>query len=64
MIDLRWLLALRPDQQHVIPMTDLREHDFAPDCWCHPVEDAETPDLWAHNSLDGREHTYEAGALQ
>jgi hypothetical protein len=45
-------------------MNDLREHDFAPDCWCHPVEDAETPDLWAHNSLDGREHTYEAGALQ
>ncbi len=48
---------------HVLPIADLREHEASPTCWCHPVEDTETEDLYLHNSLDGRE-AYERGELQ
>lgn len=43
------------DIWHVIPLNDLREHMSLPICWCNPVEDKETPNLWVHNALDGRE---------
>lgn len=45
---------------HVIPLGDLREHDSAPQCWCHPSEDDETPGLWLHHAMDGRE-AFETG---
>ena len=46
--------------KHVVPHNDLRVHTLDPGCWCVPVEDHETPDLWAHNSADERER-YEDG---
>jgi hypothetical protein len=42
-------------QSHVMPVGDLNEHEPSPHCWCSPVEDEETPTLWAHNSSDRRE---------
>lgn len=46
--------------KHVVPHNDLRAHLLDPTCWCHPVEDADEPDMWSHNSADGRER-YENG---
>jgi hypothetical protein len=40
---------------HVVPIGDLREHELSAECWCAPIEDADTPNLWSHNSADGRE---------
>ena len=40
---------------HVIPVGDLREHEESPKCWCKPAEDDEEPEVWVHNSMDGRE---------
>lgn len=45
---------------HVIPDNDLRPHFVRTDCWCGPVEDAETPGRFMHNALDSREG-YEEG---
>lgn len=45
---------------HVIPLGDLREHDSTPQCWCTPTEDDETPGLWLHHAMDGRE-AFETG---
>jgi hypothetical protein len=44
-------------------MHDLRDHTFAPECWCSPDQ---TPDIdqWEHHSMDRREHTIEAGVTQ
>ncbi len=55
------------DAYHVIPINDLREHEAAACCWCNPVlepGDEDHADVWAHNSMDRREHTYEKGLLQ
>lgn len=49
---------------HVIPLNDLREHDDSPNCWCKPIADEEYPNVWTHNSMDGREHTVEKGIVQ
>lgn len=43
---------------HVIPVNDLREHEFA-DCWCRPVIDEESGYV-VHNSMDRREE-FETG---
>lgn len=43
---------------HIMPINDLRPHDEMPACWCRPQEIE--PDVYSHNSLDGRE-TYERG---
>jgi hypothetical protein len=48
---------------HVVPMGDLREHECSCTCWCRPTEDEETPGLWFHHALDGREK-YETGELK
>lgn len=50
----------RPMHTHVVPNCDMRRHQLDPSCWCQPVEDEEQANLWAHNSLDGREK-YEQG---
>ena len=55
-----WLVASTDDGIHVTPMDDYRPHDYTSKCWCRPVEDAEEPDMWMHNSLDGRE-AFETG---
>jgi hypothetical protein len=51
------------DGRHVTPVDDLREHDAAAQCWCHPIEDDECPGLFVHNSMDGREQ-FETGKRQ
>lgn len=55
---------MRPaDILHVVPMGDLRDHESSYTCWCRPTEDEETPGLWVHHALDGRER-YESGELR
>lgn len=53
-------VLLANGERHVLPLEDLRPHETAIDCWCHPAE-AE-PGIWAHRSLDRRED-YETGKL-
>ena len=45
---------------HVVPLGDLREHESSKDCWCKPVQDDESDDVFVHHSMDGREK-YETG---
>lgn len=52
------------DGWHVIPMGDLREHNSSRDCWCKPMQDADEPTVWIHNSMDRREDTIERGKVQ
>jgi len=43
---------------HVVPTSDLREHEtgIGASCWCSPrIEHSETAELHVHNSLDERE---------
>lgn len=62
-----WGLAAKPTadgiETHVVPMNDLRDHEFAPACWCAPSKDGEH-NQWLHNSMDRREFTIEAGLTQ
>jgi hypothetical protein len=44
-------MAWKVTRNHVLPVTDVREHSFV-DCWCRPIDD---DGLTIHNSLDGRE---------
>jgi hypothetical protein len=48
------------NHSHFIPMNDLKRHKLSKDCWCRPERDSNYPDVWVHNSADGREK-YEAG---
>lgn len=53
-----WALTLEPDERghyHVVPLDDLKPHDYSCDCACKPVLDDESATLYAHNSYDGRE---------
>lgn len=61
----KWALCSRHDckDSHVIPMNDLREHEFSEECWCKPVEDDDCINVYVHNSLDGREK-FETGERQ
>ena len=45
---------------HVVPVNDLREHEAEVTCWCRPTEDDETPGLFVHHNMDGREQ-FETG---
>lgn len=47
-------------EYHVTPNNDLREHENAAECWCHPTPDPEQPSLFVHHSMDLREQ-YEEG---
>lgn len=51
---------LNPPDVHVVPTRDLREHEAARECWCHPVEDDDEPNVWIHHAMDQREQ-YEQG---
>ena len=51
---------LRPDEQHVMPVNDLREHESNAQCWCNPTQDEEEPSIYIHHSMDRREE-YEQG---
>lgn len=54
--------AGHPDDLHVVPLDDLREHEASPDCWCKPVA-LDYDRIWVHPSMDRREHTKERGIL-
>lgn len=41
-------------EDHIMPVDDLREHEMAPACWCHPTKDDESG-AWVHHSMDQRE---------
>lgn len=41
-------------------MDDIRLHQLSKDCWCRPTQDDDYPEVWVHNSADGRE-PYERG---
>lgn len=57
-----WILKPVGDENHVIPLGDLREHDDSQGCWCKPFNPPDaTDDIWAHNSMDRREE-HERGA--
>jgi hypothetical protein len=49
---------------HVVPISDMREHETSRTCWCHPtLDDDEDALVWVHHSLDGREkHEGDYGA--
>lgn len=54
-----------PDERgelHCVPVNDLKGHS-GEDCDCHPKRDEEAPNLWLHNSFDGREK-YETGEMK
>lgn len=40
---------------HVLPLTDLREHDETRTCWCQPKVERVKGVVVTHNSADGRE---------
>lgn len=40
---------------HVMPINDTHLHRLCRTCWCEPVQDAEQPDVYIHNSADQRE---------
>ena len=40
---------------HVMPIGDLREHESSKNCWCKPVQDDESDDVFVHHSMDERE---------
>lgn len=44
--------------QHIVPISDIADHDMNEGCWCHPdtVEVDESNRLIVHTSLDGREY--------
>lgn len=52
-----------PNWIHVMPIGDLREHESNIRCFCKPTEDEDTPGVWLHHALDGREQ-YETGELK
>ena len=41
----------KPEQIHIVPLNDLREHIASVDCWCKPTED-EWRDVGVHHSGD------------
>ena len=41
---------------NVLPINDLRDHEEATSCWCHPRLILDAPEIIAvHHSADGRE---------
>ncbi len=58
-----WAVQQIGGEIHISPPEDLRPHGHSPRCWCCPIEDSQYPDVWTHNSLDGRER-YESGARE
>lgn len=46
-------------RSHLIPESDLREHELHPNCWCVPNEVGRSPlfgkPVFIHKPLDGRD---------
>ena len=51
---------MNPDQYHIIPLDDLREHEASVSCWCRPSSDDDEPSVFVHHAMDGREQ-FESG---
>lgn len=51
---------MNPEQIHVIPLGDFREHEVNDSCWCRPTSDEDEPGLFVHHAMDGREQ-FESG---
>jgi hypothetical protein len=61
MTSTKWRVVFAPGgMSHVIPIDDLRPHEEAVTCWCHPTDDE---GVTVHHSLDQRE-SYEQGRQQ
>jgi len=45
-----------PDEYHIVPCNDFREHVSTCECWCNPTYwDEEDFVTFVHNPLDGRD---------
>lgn len=55
---MNWIACDNPPE--VTPIDDLKPHQEGEGCWCKPFMDGE---VLVHNSLDGREKTYERGIV-
>lgn len=45
-----------PQEYHVLPINDIREHETTGDCWCDPAIEVNSKlPLVVHNSADQRE---------
>jgi len=53
--EIKPVLCTNPNNFHVIPTGDIKEHVATPACWCEPTPDEEVPTVFLHHSLDGRE---------
>lgn len=53
-----WLVTTRENGVHVVPVDDLRDHEFSEDCWCNPRIEEDV--VIVHSSADERE-LYERG---
>lgn len=51
---------MSPEQLHIIPLGDFREHEVSDSCWCRPTSDEDEPGLFVHHAMDGREQ-FESG---
>lgn len=56
---MKWLAQNNPCE--ITPLDDLKPHESGMGCWCRPLLD---DGVIVHNSLDGRERTYEKGITQ
>lgn len=46
---------MQDNNVHVVPLNDLHTHIDSPSCECRPLQHPEHPNLYVHNSYDGRE---------
>jgi hypothetical protein len=53
-LEFGWMVVESDEEEHIMPTKDDRLHEFAADCWCKPVPDAEIPFVYWHNAMDGR----------
>lgn len=53
-----------PNNIHVVPLNDLREHDTSLTCWCHPTPEDDESRVVLHHSMDERESYEQGRALQ
>lgn len=51
-----WIVVSAEGQSsHVMPSSDLRDHEYSMDCWCRPRVDDGDGDTVVHNAMDRRE---------
>jgi hypothetical protein len=55
-----WLIERRGRDVHVVPLADLRDHEFSDQCWCGPWRHESF--VVVHDAADQRQK-YERGEL-